>query len=107
MSFEQLYLQKRTSAVEAVRQVRNGDFIIVPTGVGEPPALLTALSEQRLDFHDVKVGQILAIRKYAYIDPATTEHVRHVAFFFGAQRAPVARRGGSTSFPTTSPRFRA
>ena len=101
MSFEQLYLQKRTSAAEAVRQVRNGDFIIVPTGVGEPPALLTALSEQRLNFHDVKVGQILAIRKYAYIDPATTEHVRHVAFFFGG----ATRAGGQAGWIDFVPNY--
>jgi acyl-CoA hydrolase len=90
MSFQTLYQQKRCSAADAVRQVRNGDFIVVPTGVGEPPALLTALSEQRRDFSDVKVAQILAVRKYAYIDPTTTQHVRHVAFFFGG----ASRAGG-------------
>ena len=60
--------RKRTSAAEAVRLVKNGDMIIVPTGVGEPPQLLTALSDQRRDFRDVKVAQILAMRKYGYFD---------------------------------------
>jgi acyl-CoA hydrolase len=90
MSIDSQYLQRRTSAAQAVRLVRNGDFIIVPTGVGEPPTLLTALSEQRRDFHDVKVAQILAIRKYGYIDPSTVDHVRHVALFYGA----ATRAGG-------------
>ena len=90
MSIQDLREQKRTSAADAVRQVRDGDFIIVPTGVGEPPTLLSALSEQRRDFHDVKVAQILAMRKYAYIDPLTVDHVRHVAFFYGA----ATRAGG-------------
>ena len=90
MSLQTIYQQKLCSAADAVRHVRNGDFIVVPTGVGEPPALLTALSEQRRDFWDVKVAQILAVRKYAYIDPTTTQHVRHVAFFFGA----ATRAGG-------------
>ena len=90
MSIQDLYRGKRVSAADAMRQVRNGDSIIVPTGVGEPPSLLTALSDQRRDFRDVKVAQILAMRKYAYIDPATTEHVRHVAFFYGG----ATRAGG-------------
>ncbi|MDD2692843.1 MAG: 4-hydroxybutyrate CoA-transferase, partial [Simplicispira sp.] len=77
------YLQKRTSASDAMRHVRNGDSIIVPTGVGEPPTLLTALSEQRRNFQDVKVAQILAVRKYGYFDPETAHHVRHVALFLG------------------------
>ncbi|MBC3870981.1 acetyl-CoA hydrolase/transferase family protein [Undibacterium oligocarboniphilum] len=90
MSAQELYRQKLRTAEEALQEIRNGDFIIVPTGVGEPPALLTALSEQRRQFQDVKVAQILAVRKYGYFDPDTAAHVRHVAFFFGA----ASRAGG-------------
>ncbi len=93
MSVQSQYLQKRVPAADAVRLVRDGDFIIVPTGVGEPPTLLTALSEQRLAWRDVKVAQILAVRKYGYIDPATTEHVRHVAFFYGGATRLGGREG--------------
>ncbi len=93
-SLQSIYTSMRTSASEAMQFVRDGDFIVVPTGVGEPPTLLTALSEQRLGFRDVKVGQILAMRKYAYLDPATTEHVRHVAFFFGG----ATRAGGQAGW---------
>jgi acyl-CoA hydrolase len=93
-AIQSMYQSKRTTASEAMRWVRNGDFIVVPTGVGEPPALLGALSEQRLDFRDVKVSQILAMRKYAYLDPATTAHVRHVAYFFGA----ATRAGGQAGW---------
>ena len=62
-SNQQIYQQKRMAAADAVRLVRNCDFIIVPTGVGEPPSLLAALSDQRRDFQEVKVCQILAMRK--------------------------------------------
>jgi acyl-CoA hydrolase len=81
--------------------VRNGDMIIVPTGVGEPPALLEALSEQRRDFRDVKVAQILAMRKYAYIDPETVAHVRHVALFFGG----ATRAGGQEGWIDFLPNY--
>ena len=90
MSHRDIYLQKRMGAADAVRQVRNGDMIVVPTGVGEPPALLTALSEQRRDFRGVQVAQILPLRKYGYFDPETVEHVRHTAYFFGG----ASRAGG-------------
>ena len=90
MSDQSLYQSKRTSADDAVRLVRDGDHIIVPTGVGEPPTLLTALSEQRRSVKGVKVLQILAVRKYAYFDPETAENVQHCALFFG----PASRGGG-------------
>jgi acyl-CoA hydrolase len=94
MSVQDLYQRKRGTAEDAIDQVKNGDFIIVPTGVGEPPTLLNALSEQRRRFRDVKVAQILAVRKYGYIDAQTSEHVRHVAFFFGA----ATRVGGQSGW---------
>jgi acyl-CoA hydrolase len=94
MTHHQQYLQKRVAAADAVRLVRNGDFIIVPTGVGEPPALLAELSQQRHDFRDVKVAQILAMRKFGYLDPQTVEHVRHVAFFYGG----ATRAGGQAGW---------
>jgi len=93
MSVKNLYQQKRTTPEEAIGQVRNGDFIIVPTGVGEPPALLTALSAERRRFQDVKVAQILALRKYGYIDPETVDHIRHVALFYGGATRPGGQEG--------------
>jgi acyl-CoA hydrolase len=53
MSVQALYQQKRMSAADAIRVVKNGDTIVVPTAVGEPPSLLTALSDARRDFRDV------------------------------------------------------
>jgi acyl-CoA hydrolase len=101
MTIHDVYQQKLQPAAEAIRQVHDGDLIIVPTGVGEPPSLLTALSEQRRDFRDVKVSQILAMRKYAYIDPETTQHVRHVALFFGG----ATRAGGQEGWIDFIPNY--
>ena len=88
------YLQRRRSAADAVSLVRDGDSIIVPTGVGEPPALLAALSDRRRTLQGVRVSQILAMRPYAYLDPATVDHVRHVAFFYGG----ATRAGGQAGW---------
>jgi acyl-CoA hydrolase len=84
------YTAKRCDAGQALDVLRDGDMIIVPTGVGEPPALLTALSEQRTRFRGVKVAQILAMRKFGYFDQETAAHVRHAALFFGG----ASRAGG-------------
>ena len=99
MSIQESYKQKRRTAEEALNLLRNGDFIIVPTGVGEPPSLLTALSEHRRRFLDIKIAQILAIRKYAYLDPETVDHVRHVALFFGGASRPGGQAGWNDYIP--------
>lgn len=94
MNFQLTYKSKLTQAEEAIGLVRDGDTIVVPTAAAEPPGLLTALSEQRRRFRDVKVSQILPIGRYGYFDPATAEHVRHVAYFFG----PATRGGGQAGW---------
>jgi acyl-CoA hydrolase len=101
MSVQHVYAQKKVTASDAVRWVKDGDTIVVPTGVGEPPDLLAALSEQRREFHDVKVMQILAMRKYAYIDEQTVDHVRHVALFYGG----ATRSGGQAGWVDFIPNY--
>ena len=93
MSVQTQYQQKRMSAADAIRVVRNGETIVVPTAVGEPPGLLTALSEARRDFQGVQVAQILPVRKYAYLDLETIEHVRHTAYFFSGATRPGGQEG--------------
>ncbi|MBK5207058.1 MAG: acetyl-CoA hydrolase/transferase family protein [Polaromonas sp.] len=90
MSVQTQYQQKRMSAADAISVVMNGDTIVIPTAVGEPPALLTALSGARREFRNVRISQILPVRKYGYFDPDTTEHVRHIAYFFSG----ISRAGG-------------
>jgi acyl-CoA hydrolase len=101
MSFTELYKKKRGLAEDVVGCIRDGDRIIVPTGVGEPPALLTALSDRRREWRDVTVSQILAMRKYGYIDRETSGHVRHVALFYGG----ATRAGGQQGWIDFTPNY--
>jgi acyl-CoA hydrolase len=87
---QDLYRLKHGNAIDALDHLRDGDMIIVPTGVGEPPTLLTALSEHRTRFRDIKVAQILAMRKYGYFERESADHVRHASLFFGG----ASRLGG-------------
>ena len=93
-SFAEQYSGKLTSAGKAAKLVASGDYVVVPSGVGEPPALLTALSERRLELENVTVSQILALRKFAYLDPATVANIRNSTYFYG----PATRAGGQAGW---------
>ncbi|MDM0116280.1 acetyl-CoA hydrolase/transferase C-terminal domain-containing protein [Variovorax sp. J22R133] len=93
MSVRDQYQQKRRSPHEAIDEVHHGDVIVVPTGAGEPPALLKSLSERRREFHNVKVAQILPLGSYGYFDSETVEHVRHLSYFLGGASRPGAQQG--------------
>jgi acyl-CoA hydrolase len=89
----QQYQEKLRTAIEAIRLVKDGETIVVPTGVGEPPALLSALTEARRSLQDVRVCQILPMRKFGYFDSATTANVRHLAYFFSGTSRPGGLEG--------------
>ena len=93
MGFDAAYEQKKMTPADAAGLVRDGDTIVVPTGVGEPPALLTALSARRQSLHGVTVSQILPLRKYEYFDEATRANIRHTAYFFGGPSRPGGQAG--------------
>lgn len=99
MSIHSQYQDKRRAALEAIRVVQNGDTIVVPTGVGEPPALLTALSDTRRSFQDVRICQILPMRKFGYFDAGTVDHVRHLAYFFSGTSRPGGLEGWTDFIP--------
>lgn len=93
MNLQDLYASKRMNAADAAGLIRDGDTVVVPTGVGEPPALLHALSERRQSLKDVVVSQILPLRKYAYYDADTVANVRHSAYFYGGASRPGGQAG--------------
>ncbi|MDO5626902.1 MAG: 4-hydroxybutyrate CoA-transferase, partial [Mobilicoccus sp.] len=101
MTAQQQYSSKVRDAREAIRLIEDSSTIVVPTGVGEPPTILEALSEARTDFRGVTVSQILPLRAYGYFDPDTAEHVRHKAYFFGGP----SRAGGQAGWIDYHPSY--
>ena len=99
-NFQQQYLQKRRTAHDAIELVCNGDQIMVPTGVGEPPELMTALSERRREFRGVRITQLLPIRKFDYYDPVTVGHVGVSSLFFGGPNREHGQSGLYDFYPT-------
>ena len=95
MTAQQEYTSKVREAGDALELIEDGSTVVVPTGVGEPPTILEALSENRTDFRDVKVSQILPLRPFGYLDPETVEHVRHSAYFLGGPTRAGAQHGFS------------
>lgn len=93
MSFRSDLDRLRTDAAQAVNLVRDGDTIVVPIAAGEPPALLTALSERIDQLRGVVVSQLLGLGRYAYLAAAHAGHVRHSSPFLGAATRTGAEEG--------------
>ena len=84
---------------EAIKLIRDGDHLIVASGVSEPPALLTALSRHRRAYRGVKACQAIPRRKMEYFDPETVENVQHISYFLSPISRPGAEQGWVDYFP--------
>ncbi len=88
------YKSKLRSAHDAVGLIQDGDYVVTPTGVGQPPNLLQALSDRRREFHDVKVSGILTMFPLDYYDDLDTqENVRQMSYFLGGFTRAGAQGG--------------
>ncbi len=93
MSTQATYQRTKMDASDAVALVRDGDTVVLPIGAGEAPALLHALSARRRELHGVTVFSLLPLVKADYLDPDTTEHVRHSTSFLGGTSRAGASEG--------------
>ena len=55
MDYQAEYRSKLRTPAEAVRAVKNGDWVDYTSGLGFPPLLDAALAARRDELHDVKV----------------------------------------------------
>lgn len=87
---KELYSRKLVAAEEAVKAIRSGDNVVLPLGCGEPGSLVDAMARRGAGLEDVKVHQMLPLRKAAYMEPDMRDRFRHVSWFTsGASRQSV------------------
>ena len=87
------YASLLTDPDRAATLIEDGDAVVAPLAAGEPPALIDAISARREQLRGVTVSQLLPIHRAAYLDPDTTEHVRHSSWFLGSATRTGAREG--------------
>ncbi|MBI4345638.1 MAG: acetyl-CoA hydrolase/transferase family protein, partial [Elusimicrobia bacterium] len=72
------------SADEAVRVVRSGQHVVIGGGCAEPELLVEALGRRAPELFDVEVLHLMTVGKAPYSAPELEGHIRHNAFFIGA-----------------------
>ncbi|WP_347487730.1 acetyl-CoA hydrolase/transferase family protein [Desulfoscipio sp. XC116] len=76
-----LYKNKLVTAEQAVQLIKSGDNIVLSLGCGEPVSLVDAMAGRKGEVENVKVHQMLPLRKAAYLEPDMADSFRHVSWF--------------------------
>ncbi|MFZ5642609.1 MAG: acetyl-CoA hydrolase/transferase family protein [Bacillota bacterium] len=87
---KEMYRQKLVTAHGVVKLIESGDNVVLPLGCGEPTALVDAMAEREGEVMDVKVHQMLPLRKASYLEQPMSKSFRHISWFVsGASRKGV------------------
>ena len=83
MGFQDLYLEKLSSAEKAVQLVRSGDRVYIHAGCAEPETLVRALLTRAPYVKDVEVLHMMTLGCASYVDPEYRGIFRHNSMFIG------------------------
>ena len=85
------YSKKLISAEEVIKNIKDGDKVVMSFGCGEPRAIVRAMRENYKDFHDVEVINMLLLGETPWVDEEVKGHFRYNSFFAsGTNRKAIA-----------------
>jgi len=99
MDWKEVYQERLTTAMEAVKHIRSGCRISIGHAVGEPTALVEALVQNRAQYTDVEITHMLPMGRAEYAQPGMERHFRHIAQFVGGATRETVRAGHGDFVP--------
>ncbi|MBO5333527.1 MAG: acetyl-CoA hydrolase/transferase family protein [Clostridia bacterium] len=91
MNWKKEYTGKIVTAEEAIKNIKDGDKVVMSFGCGEPRAVVRAMRENYKDFHDVEVINMLLLGETPWVDEEVKGHFRYNSLFAsGTNRKAIA-----------------
>ena len=87
------------TASEAVRQVKDGDRVVVGHACGEPPTLVESLVARAPELRGVEVVHMVAMGPARYAQPGMEGSFRHNSLFVGASTRKAVSEGRALHTP--------
>lgn len=88
-----------SSAEEAIAAIGDGMRVLVGSGAAAPATLINALCAYAPRLRAVEICQLLTLGEAPYVDPAFEGHIRHNAFFIGANTRAAVQEGRADFTP--------
>lgn len=87
------------AAEKAVSAIGDGMRVLIGSGAAAPAALIEALCQYAPNVKDVEICQLLTLGDAPYVAPEMHAHLRHNAFFIGANTRAAVQRGDADFTP--------
>jgi hypothetical protein len=98
-SWMEQYRSKVVRAADALKGVHSGDRVYIHPGAAEPEALVLELIRRGPELRDVEIVHLMTLGNADYVKPELEGHLRHVAFFVGANVREAVNSGRADYLP--------
>ncbi len=93
------YLEKRTTAAEAVQEIRSGQSVYIHPGCATPQDLVAALLARSRDLEDVEIIHMKTLGMADYTQPEYERSFRTIALFVGENVRQAVCEGRAEYMP--------
>ncbi len=91
MTWKDEYSRRLVTAEEAIKNIHDGDKVVMSFGCGEPRYIVRAMRESYMDYKDVEVINMLLLGDTPWVDEDVKGHFRYNSFFAsGTNRKAIA-----------------
>ena len=97
--WKQKYAKKIMNAEMALKQVKDGDRVVVGHACGEPPTLVDALVARAPELKNVEIVHMVAMGPAKYAQPGMERSFRHNSLFVGAATRKAVSEGRALHTP--------
>lgn len=99
MTWDKIYKSRLASAEDAVKKIKSGNRVVLGHCIGEPPALVEAMIENKNAYENIEIVHMVAMGKGAYVQPGMEKHFRHNAIFVGGVTRKAVNEGRADYTP--------
>lgn len=93
------YSKNIVTAEEAVKKIKDNDFISLSHAAGIPQVMVEALTQAYQAFHNVSIYHMLCLGEAKYTAPEMSGHFRHITNFVGANTRKAVAEKRADFFP--------
>lgn len=99
MEWKKLYENKLVSAKEAVSKIKSNNRVVIALGAGEPTKLVDAMVENKDNYENVEIVNMLTLGNSDYIKPEMSKHFKYNSIFVSGKTKGSLECGQSDYTP--------
>ncbi len=99
MDWKEQYKDRIVTAAEAVKLIKDGDYVVCSHAAANPQVIMREMVAQKEKFHGVHIYHMLPLGYGDYLLPENAEHFRHITNFVGGASRQAIAEGKADFLP--------